>query len=174
MAVGIYTLPICDGCKLPWLPVGWTQDSDPRNPEKPLRCGKCKSIGWDREFVKAQKEGIAAIDVSGPPFVYAPTDAGVPDEELSDDELRTRYAIEVVVNPFDPTKSIEMPRNLALNNALSKIVAVEMPSEMGFDGDMHPPSVSYENVPRGTSEAPKSRCKHRMTDCPICHPKEAA
>ena len=52
MAVGIYKLPICDGCKLPWLPVGWTQDSDPRNlPEgsKPLRCGKCKSSNWDKE-----------------------------------------------------------------------------------------------------------------------------
>ena len=52
MAVGTYTLPICDGCKLPWLPTGWTQDSDPRNlaaGAKPLRCGKCKSSGWDRE-----------------------------------------------------------------------------------------------------------------------------
>jgi hypothetical protein len=140
MAVGIYTLPICDGCKLPWLPVGWTQDSDPRNPEKPLRCGKCKSIGWDREFVKAQKAETT----------------------------------ETAVNPFDPTKEIEMPRNVALNDALSKIVAVEMPATMGVDGDIHPPSVSYKNVPRGTSDAPKTRCKHRMTDCPICHPKEAA
>jgi hypothetical protein len=50
MAVGIYTLPICDGCKLPWLPTGWKQDSDPRNPKKPLRCGKCKSSGWDRDY----------------------------------------------------------------------------------------------------------------------------
>ena len=58
MAVGIYKLPICDGCKLPWLPTGWQQDSEPREHDakqkaaggKTLRCGKCKSGGWDREY----------------------------------------------------------------------------------------------------------------------------
>lgn len=116
MAVGTYTLPICDGCKLPWLPVGWTQDSDPRNlPEgsKPLRCGKCKSIGWDREYVKQQKA----------------------------DQTET------AVSPFDPTKTVELPRNTALNDALS---------------------------PEPASPTLRARCKHRMTECPICHPKEAA
>lgn len=106
MAAGIYTLPICDGCKLPWLPVGWTQDSDPRNPEKPLRCGKCKSIGWDREFVKQQKESVVVLE-------------GV-------------AALGLSTEPLSPVAITEVP-------------AVK-----------------------------KSRCKHRMTDCPICHTKEAA
>jgi hypothetical protein len=76
MAVGNYKLPVCDGCRLPWLPTGWKQDSDPRQmPEgsKPLRCGKCKSPNWDREFVKKAKEekvfdpeiGMQASDTNG-------------------------------------------------------------------------------------------------------------
>lgn len=118
MAVGTYKLPICDGCKLPWLPVGWTLESDPRtHVGKPLRCGKCKSIGWDKEYTAALR----------------------------------KEATELAVNPFDPTKTIEMPRNVALNEALEHV-----------------------DVPRGTPQPQRTRCKHRMTDCPICSPKEAA
>jgi hypothetical protein len=77
MAVGTYTLPICDKCKLPWLPVGWTQDSDPRGPEgKDLRCGKCKSHsgrhkenawgGWDGEFAAKVRE--TSVEIAVTPF----------------------------------------------------------------------------------------------------------
>lgn len=160
MAVGTYTykLPICDLCELPWIPVGWKQDSDPRNlPEgtKPLRCGKCKNIRWDWKHVKQQKA----------------------------------EATETAVNPFDPTKTIEMPRNAALNEALDKTQASPKDTswEMGgidprllkqdsfmkdsllYEDTKDIPRPRPEFVPRGTS-----RCKHRMTDCPICHPKEAA
>lgn len=139
MAVGTYKLPICDGCKLPWLPVGWTQDSDPRNPDKPLRCGKCKSIGWDREFTKQQK-----ADATSPVEIH---------ETLDVENWRP---VETAVNPFDPTKTIQMPRNVALNEVLQAdaVKAVDEYLEK-----------------RGVTRV---RCKHRMTDCPICHPKEAA
>lgn len=120
MAVGTYKLPICDGCGLPWLPVGWTQDADPRNlPEgsKPLRCGKCKSAGWDKLHnaeVRKEASDPSAVrtEVVGP-LIYTPANVGIPDEELSDDEFRTRYAI---------TASVERVK----------------------------------------------RCRHRMTNCPIC------
>jgi hypothetical protein len=149
MAVGIYTLPICDGCKLPWLPVGWTQDSDPRNLRegtKPLRCGKCKSIGWDREFVKQQKA----------------------------------EATETAVSPFDSTKTIEMPRNVALNEALDhedgrKITTIHADPSTGIPTMIETvEEMSIEEAKRRYPGAKISRCKHRMTDCPICHPKEAA
>lgn len=110
MATGTYILPICDGCKLPWLPVGWTQDSDPRSlPEgaKPLRCGKCKSLGWDREYAKRAREQI--------------------------------------VDPYAKTRA-DISRALATAEAQM----IEMPS------------------------ATTRRCRHRLTNCSICHPEEAA
>jgi hypothetical protein len=128
MAIGTYILPICDTCKQPWLPNGWTQDSDPRNPPpgtKPLRCGKCKKQsgrhaenatgGWDIEYVlKMREQSAPSVDI-------------------------------------DETMDIKNWR----------------PVEM----------VQAENASRGTIELPEPanrRCKHRMTNCPICHPKEAA
>lgn len=153
MAVGTYNLPICDLCELPWLPVGWTQDSDPRNLRegaKPLRCGKCKSIGWDREFVKQQK---VAVDVVQPSELNVDPAA----EEISDCLTVYVETTEMAVNPFDPTEMIEMPRNVALNEALLKHNALK--------------AVDEYLEKRGVT---RIRCKHRMTDCPICHPKEAA
>ncbi len=118
MAVGTYTLPICDGCKLPWLPVGWTQDSDPRNVPhgtKPLRCGKCKSPNWDREFVKQAKADATEGDVAQ--MVRAQ------DEPAVDTSLAEK------ASP-DPEVAGSIP-----------------------------------------AVSTNPRCKHRMTDCPICHPK---
>lgn len=115
MAVGTYKLPICDGCKLPWLPVGWTQDSDPRHlaeGAKPLRCGKCKTIGWDREHMKEMKKI----------------------EEIVNDQ------ISAVANGTDE---------------IAAEAAVLVAKSMGI-----------------TLRA--KRCRHRLTDCSICHPKEAA
>jgi hypothetical protein len=145
MAVGTYTLPICDGCKLPWLPVGWTQDSDPRSlpsETKPLRCGKCKSPNWDREFVKQAKEA----------------------------------ATETAVNPFDLTKTVEILRNTALNEVMEKNELVFSPLNPEACGDIAAAQeanrlASYVKL---VPENRAYRCKHRMTDCPICHPKEAA
>ena len=146
MAVGTYTLPICDGCKLPWLPVGWTQDLDPRNVPrgtKPLRCGKCKSPNWDREFVKQAKDN----------------------------------ATETVVSPLDPTKTIEMPRNVALNEALEggkKITTIHADPTTGIPTMIETvEEMLIEEAKRRYPDA-KIRCKHRMSDCPICHPKEGA
>ena len=121
MAIGTYTLPICDLCKLPWLPVGWKQDTDPRAPNgKPLRCGKCKSIGWDREYVKADKSGnVAQTD-------RAPTASDAPE-----------------VIPSVATQVEE--------------VAGATPA-----------------VPTSSKSVKTQRCKHRMTNCPVCHPKEVA
>jgi len=59
MAVKPYILPVCDKCGSPWLPADWTPEDDPRVHERerrdkgepPLRCGKCKSVGWDAVFV---------------------------------------------------------------------------------------------------------------------------
>jgi hypothetical protein len=144
MAVGTYTLPICDGCNLPWLPVGWQQDSDPRNlPEgsKPLRCGKCKSAGWDK---------------------------------LHNAEER-KAANETAVNPLDPTKTIELPRNVALNEAMEAVGAVFMPLDPEANADVEAAQeasrlASYVKL---VSEAPKPRCRHRMTDCPLCKPEAA-
>jgi hypothetical protein len=115
MAVGIYKLPICDSCGLPWLPNKWKPSSDPRDPKRPLRCGKCKSSGWDREHnAEVRKE-----------------------------------AVEEVVNPFDATKTVELSRNTALNDVLT----LQAPG----------------SVPRGAS-----RCRHRLDNCPMCNPPEAA
>lgn len=111
MAVGIYKLPVCDGCKLPWLPVGWTQDSNPRNlpaGTKPLRCGKCKSPNWDREFVKQSNEE--------PPALVQQTEEVSLDRCLPGEISLTEPAILSLVNP---------------------------------------------------------RCRHRMTNCPICHSEAA-
>ena len=136
MAVGTYTLPICDGCNLPWLPARWKQDSDPRNlptGTKPLRCGKCKSIGWDREHNKRVK----------------------------------MEATETAVNTIDPTKTVEMPRNVALEGAIDGI-----PEDSDVPAHVYP---TYGGIDRSRiPEPPKTRCKHRMTNCPICNPKEAA
>lgn len=147
MAVGTYVLPICDGCNLPWLPVGWTQDSDPRHLRegaKPLRCGKCKSIGWDREFVKQQKDA----------------------------------ATETAENPLDPTKTIDMPRNMTLNEAMESQGLAFAPldpkayADVEAAQEVHRISSYVKLVPAPAIR--KTRCKHRMTDCPICHTKEAA
>lgn len=94
MAIGKFTLPICDGCRKPWLPDGWTPESDPRAYDaeqkaaggRTLRCGKCKTSGWDREYSSEQRKAT----------------------------------VEVAVNPFDPTKTIEMPRNVDLNKTLTQ------------------------------------------------------
>ena len=118
MAVGIYKLPVCDGCKLPWLPVGWTPESDPRQmPEgtKPLRCGKCKSPNWDREFAKKPKE-----------------------EDV-----------------FDP----EIGAEASDTNGSRPNVVLEALFES-------------TNAPVATSTNP--RCRHRMTNCPICHSEASA
>ena len=57
MAIRSYNLPVCDGCSRPWLPDGWTPESNPRGPEgEKLRCGKCKSKGWDRNYKALWKE----------------------------------------------------------------------------------------------------------------------
>ena len=65
MAIGIFILPICDACHRPWLPDGWKPGDDPRTLAggRTLRCGKCKSSGWDREYNAAQrkKESLAAV-----------------------------------------------------------------------------------------------------------------
>ena len=141
MAVGTFTLPICDLCKLPWLPVGWTQDSHPRSLPagvKPLRCGKCKTAGWDREHVAQAKQDAAIEDVgsssNGRTPGFDPADAGS--------------------SPAEPT-------SLDLYAETRATAEAQMP----------------EDVPRGTLEMPPlttRRCKHRMTNCPICNPKEAA
>ena len=128
MAVGTYTLPICDGCKLPWLPVGWTQDSDPRALPagvKPLRCGKCKSIGWDREHVKAEKNGTAA------PVAL--------NEVMEAESL--------VFMPLDP-------------EAHADVEAAQEASRLA----------SYVKL---VPEPRKTRCRHRMTNCPLCKPEAA-
>ena len=145
MAVGTYKLPICDGCKLPWLPVGWTQDSDPRQlPEgaKPLRCGKCKTIGWDREHVKAMKAEM----------------------------------IETAVSPFDPSKTIEMPRNVALNEVMASNEVVFAPVDPEACADVEAAQEAYRlsSYVKLVPEPRAKRCRHRLTDCSICHPKEAA
>lgn len=57
-------VPVCDVCGKPWLPdeetsyKGVSARSDPRSYDRlrredglsPLRCGKCKAFGWDRNF----------------------------------------------------------------------------------------------------------------------------
>ena len=58
MALKAFVLPVCDVCGKAWLPEEGPARDDPRafdrkqradgNP--PLRCGKCKSIGWDRNY----------------------------------------------------------------------------------------------------------------------------
>jgi hypothetical protein len=125
MAVGIYKLPICDSCGLPWLPNKWKPSSDPRDPKRPLRCGKCKSSGWDREHnAESRKEVI---------------------EEAVETVSLTEFA------PFHPVN----PENLAdveaakEANRLAEYVKV--------------------SVPRGAS-----RCRHRLDNCPMCNPPEAA
>ena len=125
MAVGTYTLPICDGCKLPWLPVGWSQDSDPRNlpsGAKPLRCGKCKSSGWDRAHNKAIRNSVEMIDMA------------------SDGKITT---IHMDVSTGNPTM-IETFEEMSIDEANRR----------------------YPDI--------KTRCIHRMTNCPICNPTEAA
>jgi hypothetical protein len=112
MAIGIYKLPVCDSCGLPWLPTKWTPDSDPRDPAKTLRCGKCKSSGWDREHnAEVRKEE----NVPRETFVEQPT---VPDEV------------------FEMANTIQE---------------------------------HAEDISGGAR-----RCRHRMTNCPICNPPEAA
>lgn len=65
MAVKTFNLPVCDVCGKVWLPDEFTISNkisarqDPRaydaarkkNGLTPLRCGKCKSYRWDREFI---------------------------------------------------------------------------------------------------------------------------
>ena len=163
MAVGTFTLPICDGCKLPWLPVGWSQESDPRvlpKGAKPLRCGKCKSSGWDREH-NAEMRKVS--------FVPASEDVSAALEDMS-------AALDVAVNPFDPTKTIEMPRNVALNEAMEAAAVVFMPLDPEACADVEAAQeasrlASYVKL---VPEPRRTRCKHHMTDCPICNPKEAA
>lgn len=64
MAIERFKLPVCDVCGKAWLPdedaeyKGISARQDPRgydearraDGEPPLRCGKCKAIGWDRIF----------------------------------------------------------------------------------------------------------------------------
>jgi hypothetical protein len=58
MAVQSFNLPVCDVCGEPWLPQKgparedirkW--DAEQRAVGKKVRCGKCKSEHWDRDFV---------------------------------------------------------------------------------------------------------------------------
>lgn len=53
-------LPVCDNCGEVWLPKKGPARDDPRAHDaeqralpdgKPLRCGKCKSLNWDINFV---------------------------------------------------------------------------------------------------------------------------
>ena len=84
MAIGKFTLPICDGCRKPWLPDGWTPESDPRAYDaeqkaaggRTLRCGKCKTSGWDREYSSEQRKNSSpsVVDMPKVPeevFVFA-------------------------------------------------------------------------------------------------------
>lgn len=173
MAVGIYKLPICDGCKLPWLPVGWTQDSDPRNlPEgsKPLRCGKCKSPNWDRNHTR---EGKANVQVrSGS------------EAETADLSGLSRQINEGIAQPVDvdedPAEENELPqlreylpetgeteaatmlevREQQESNAPSRL---QQSSGSGVDMPSVPPAIASGSI----------RCRHRMTHCPICHSEAA-
>ena len=86
-------LPLCDVCGNTWFPREKAARKDPRAYDaaqralgakgKPLRCGMCKSPNWDRDWLKEQK----AAPVS------------TPDDDLSDDQLRIRYAVKAVVVP---------------------------------------------------------------------------
>lgn len=126
MAVGLYKLPICDGCETPWLPQKWTPESDPRDPARPLRCGKCKSSGWDRKHNAEAREEAADVQVrSG-----------------------SEAAAENV---------LEMPRG----------IDEEIEEEEGESQDVH------ESLPSPNAARGAIRCKHRMTNCPICNPPEA-
>ncbi len=95
MAVGTYKLPICDGCKLPWLPVGWTQDSDPREYDakqktsggKPLRCGKCKSSGWDRVHNAEMRHISVSVTPSDPPAAVEKVSVEIAPYTLTDSKL---------------------------------------------------------------------------------------
>jgi hypothetical protein len=58
MALKAFLVPVCDVCGKAWLPEEGPAREDPRkydatqraNSLLPLRCGKCKSVGWDREY----------------------------------------------------------------------------------------------------------------------------
>jgi hypothetical protein len=58
MALKAYTLPVCDVCGEAWFPEKGPARDDPRAYDQnqraqglpPLRCGKCKSFGWDRIY----------------------------------------------------------------------------------------------------------------------------
>jgi hypothetical protein len=58
MALIKMTLPQCDLCEEVWLPEKGPARDNPRKydaqqraaGEPPLRCGKCKATGWDRNF----------------------------------------------------------------------------------------------------------------------------
>lgn len=58
MAVEQFQLPMCDVCGEAWLPLQNEARQDPRKYDAkqrrdglpPLRCGKCKSPNWDRNF----------------------------------------------------------------------------------------------------------------------------
>jgi hypothetical protein len=58
MGLNSRQLPVCDSCGKEWLPEEGPAREDPRgyaitrwlNGEPPVRCGKCKTPYWDREF----------------------------------------------------------------------------------------------------------------------------
>lgn len=58
MAIEVIVLPKCDVCGELWLPQPGLARDDPRKydaerrakGEPPLRCGKCKSPQWDRNY----------------------------------------------------------------------------------------------------------------------------
>lgn len=58
MALKAFVLPVCDVCGQAWLPEPGPAREDPRKYDReqraaalpPLRCGKCKATGWDRNY----------------------------------------------------------------------------------------------------------------------------
>lgn len=169
MAVGTYKLPICDGCKLPWLPVGWSQDSDPRvlpKGAKPLRCGKCKSSGWDREHNKAVRNSVEMVDMASDgkiTTIHMDVSTGIPTmietvEEMSIEEAKRRYPLTSRLSVEDvPLGTMEEPEPAAW-----------------LDSPLAPTEEDLTKYRKATAEPRRTRCKHRMTDCPICNPKETA
>jgi len=142
-----------------WLPVGWSQDSDPRvlpKGAKPLRCGKCKSSGWDREH-NAEMRKVS--------FVPASEDVSAALEDMS-------AALDVAVNPFDPTKTIEMPRNVARTRRWKPPPVVFMPLDPEACADVEAAQeasrlASYVKL---VPEPRRTRCKHRIDRLPNLQP----
>jgi hypothetical protein len=172
MAVGTYTLPICDRCKRPWLPNKWKQDSNPRGPEgSGLRCGKCKSLGWDRKHEEQVKRDTNVQLRTG----NTTEAAELPEMPCSGDEGLSEAA------DVD-TKSAQEDELPQLRECLPETWETKTQAMRKVRERQKPDASSgLQQTPGGGLDVPSMsspaasgrRCKHRMTNCPLCT-KEAA